>query len=178
MTVLNSSTARRLNKLRQTAEIWEGDRRPLPAGFPGANEIGNSDWVIWADRNHVIRSMDMVPAREGPESLVRTLIAAMESPQGPAQPARPQAIVVRDRETQFFLRGVLQDLDVQVNYAPLLPLVEEICQEIEAMMTAGRPSLSTADYEPLFQAAAALWCDAPWTQLGDHQILEMTLSQG
>jgi hypothetical protein len=178
MTVLNPSTARRLNKLRQTTEIWEGDRRPLPTGFPGANELETSDWVVWADRNHVIRSMDVVPAQEGPEALVRTLIAAMESPQGPAQPERPRAIVVRDRETQFFLRGALQNLDIQVNYAPILPLVEDICQELEALMTAGPPPLPSACNEPLSTAAATLWRDAPWTQLGDHQILELTLSQG
>lgn len=174
MTVLNSSTARRLNKLRQTADIWEGDRRSLD--FLGTSEGG--DWIVWADHSHVVRAMDMVPAREGPEVLVRTLIAAMESPQRPAQPARPQGILVCDRELQFFLRGALQDLNIQVNYAPHLPLVEEICQELQAMMAAGPPSLPTAYDQSLVKAAATLWKDAPWRSLGDHQILEVTLEGG
>ncbi len=176
MTVLNSSTARRLKKLRQTVDVWEGDRRPLPTGL--LSDLETSDWIVWADNNHVVRSMDMVPVTEGPESIVRALIRAMESPQGPAQPARPQAVLVNDRETQFYLRGALQDLDIQVNYAPKLSLIEEICQELQTIMAAGPPSLPPSYQKALTQAAKTLWRNAPWEKLSDHQILEITLNQG
>ncbi len=61
-------------------------------------------------------------SRIGPEAIVRTLMRAMEHPHSPAKPARPQRIVVRDREIQFYLRGVLQDLDIAIDYAPELPV--------------------------------------------------------
>jgi hypothetical protein len=178
MTALNPSTVRRLNKLPQIMDVWEGDRRSLPDNFPAAGEVDASDWVVWADGTHIVRAMDLVPTVDGLESLVRTLITAMESPQGPAQPARPGAISVCDREVQFYLRGALQDLNIQVNYAPKLPLIDEIYQELQTMMAVAPPSLPSSYGEPLLQAAAILWLDAPWTQLGDHQILELTLNQG
>jgi hypothetical protein len=179
MTALNPSTVRRLNKLPQKMDVWEGDRRSLPDNFLGAGEVDASDWVVWAEGSHVVRAMDLVPTVDGLESLVRTLITAMESPQGPAQPVRPSAILVCDREIQFYLRGALQDLNIQVNYAPELPLIDEICQELQTMMAVvAPPSLPLSYGEPLQQAAATLWLDAPWMRLGDHQILELTLNQG
>jgi len=71
--------------------------------------------------------MEVVPAGSGMEPMVRALIAAMERPNG-ALPARPQKIVVRDREVQFFLRGILHELNIKVEYQPELPLIEEILQ--------------------------------------------------
>ncbi|PZD75043.1 hypothetical protein C1752_00147 [Acaryochloris thomasi RCC1774] len=178
MTVLNPATVRRLNKLQQTTDVWEGDRRPLPGSLLGAGELGTSDWVVWADPTHVVRAMDLVPAANGLEALVRTLIMAMESPQGPAQPARPCAVLVCDREIQFYLRGALQDLNIQVNYAPKLPLIDDICQELQTMMSVAPPPLPSSYGEPLLRAAATVWSDAPWTQLADHQILEISLDHG
>jgi hypothetical protein len=43
-----------------------------------------------------------------------------------ASPARPQRIVVRDREIQFYLRGALQGLDIAIDYAPELPLIDRM----------------------------------------------------
>ncbi len=178
MTVLNPSTVRRLKKLPQTKDVWQGDRRPLPGNVLEGGEGDASDWVVWTDRTHIIRAMDFVPTMDGLESLVRTLIMAMESPQGPIQPARPCGVLVCDREIQFYLRGALQDLNIEVSYAPKLPLVDEICQELKTMMAVASPPLPSFCSESLLQAAATLWLDAPWIRLGDHQILELTLNRG
>lgn len=121
--------------------------------------------------------MDMVSPDMGPEAVVRALLRAMEHPQGPSKPARPSKIVVRDREIQFFLRGVLQELDIAIDYAPELPLIDELFRGFEEIANNRQPELPPQYAELLQQKADELWDDAPWELLGDHNIISIELNQ-
>ncbi len=188
MTSLNRATRRRLLDLPQLPSVWEGDRRPLSSDSP----LGQTDWteptsslskpdsecILWVDGSMgVVRAMDMVPAETGLEAIVRTLLRAMEYPHNPGKPARPQKIVVCDREIQFYLRGVLQDLEIVLDYVPELPLIDEIFRGFQEVADTRPPKLPPQFAELLIEKAEEIWQDAPWDVLGDHQILEIELNQ-
>jgi hypothetical protein len=179
MTKLPPSTRRRLQKLPQIPCVWEGDRRAVDLDPTTLEEAGmNGDCILWVDGSQgVVLAMDMVPEDTGLEAIVRTLLRAMENPHNPARPARPQKIVVSDREVLFFLRGVLQDLDIVLEYVPELPLIDEIFRGFQEAAPIGRPALPPQYAEQLETAAHKIWDDAPWTMLGDHQILSVELNQ-
>lgn len=144
MSALNPTTCRRLKKLQQIPSVWEGDRRSLSAfadTMESENE-GNSECILWVDGSEgIVRAMDVVSPDMGPEAVVRALLRAMEHPQNPARPARPSKIVVRDREIQFYLRGVLQDLDITIDYVPDLPLIDEVFRGFAEVASNRRPEL-------------------------------------
>jgi hypothetical protein len=184
MTGLNPSTRRRLLDLPQIPCVWEGDRRTLAAGMPmdanwsESHPPTDGECVLWVDGSQgVVRAMDVVPSDTGHEAIVRTLLRAMEHPHSPAQPARPQKIVVRDRETLFYLRGVLQDLDISLDYVPDLPLIDEIFRGFQEATQARPPALPPEYAEAILEKAEVLWEDAPWTLLADHKILEIELNR-
>jgi hypothetical protein len=184
MTALNLSTRRRLQQLRQIPSVWEGDRRRLITS-QDANwlEAGDGpppegDCILWVDASHgMVRSMDVVTPDMGPEAVVRTLLRAMEHPHNPGLPARPKKIVVRDRELQFFLRGVLQDLDIILDYVPELLLIDEIFRGLQDSLTTRPPQLPPQYANALFSKAAQVWEDAPWEVLADHEILAIEMNQ-
>lgn len=187
MTGLPPATLRRLLQLPQIPSVWEGDRRPLgevgPIGFGRADapsSANNSEGlcILWADGSQgMVRAMDMVSPEVGQEAVVRTLLRAIEYPHEPATPARPQKIVVRDREIQFYLRSLLQDLNISLEYVPELPLIDEIFRSFQKTTVARPPTLPPAYAEGLSAQADRLWEAAPWELLGDHQIIEITLNQ-
>ena len=120
MTTLPSTTRSRLQKIPLANVVWEGDRRSLGSMTSHFDGVKNADdqCIIWIDASEgAVRAMDVVAEDIGMEAVVRTLLRGIESPHHPAQPCRPQKIVVHDREIQFFLRGVLQDLDINVEAA-------------------------------------------------------------
>ncbi|HEY9847206.1 MAG TPA: hypothetical protein V6D03_13540, partial [Candidatus Caenarcaniphilales bacterium] len=94
------------------------------------------------------RAIEIVAPAAGPEVIVRTLLKAMEFPASSAQPGRPQKIVVRDRETQFFLRGALQQLDIVIAYAPELPLIDEIFRSLQGGINPQAPHSLPQHAEP------------------------------
>ncbi len=178
MSALSSSTEQRLKKIPQIPSVWEGDRRPL-SGLRGAEEDevnGKGDCILWVDGSDgFVRSMDIVSPQMGIEAVVRTLLRAIETPHSPAKPARPQKIVVRNRELQFFLRGALQSLDINIDYVPELPLIDELFRSFESMSKSKPPAIP-AFYEPLLkQSSVALWNIAPWNLLADHDIIAIEL---
>jgi hypothetical protein len=182
MNALNQSTRRRLQHLRQAPSVWEGDRRRLTSG-PDADWLDPSssspegDCILWVDGSQgMVRGMDVVAPETGPEAVVRTLIRAMEHPHSPGMPMRPKKIVVRDRELQFFLRGVLQDLDITLDYAPELPLIDEIFRGLQDAMSTRPPQLPPGYAEPLMNKADDLWKVAPWELLADHQIIAIEIN--
>jgi hypothetical protein len=187
MTALNHSTHRRLKRLPQLPSVWEGDRRPLStkgAIDPELTDIMSSsseaggECILWVDGSQgFVRAMDMVPVETGPEAVVRTLLRAMEHPHTPAQPARPQKIVVKDRELQFYLRGVLQELEINIEYVPDLPLIDEIFRGFDEVIQTKPPQLPPKYADLLMQSAYDIWDDAPWESLGDHQIIAIELKQ-
>ncbi len=181
MVTLNPSTIRRLQKLQQVPGVWEGDRRPIysdPISNPELESETTNECIIWVDGSHgMVRAMDMVTPDTGPEAIVRTLLRAMENPQSPAPAIRPQKIVVKDREIQFFLRGVLQNLGITIDYVPDLPLIDEIFRGLQEVSDNRPPQLPPEYAEALVEKAGQLWDDAPWEILGEHQIISIELNQ-
>lgn len=185
MTALNQSTRRRLQHLQQLPSVWEGDRRRLVSHndrgdwLPTDAEIPpDGDCILWVDGSQgMVRAMDVVTPDIGPEAVARTLLRAMEQPHNPGLPARPKKIVVRDRELLFFLRGVLQDLDITLEYVPDLPLIDEIFRGLQDAIANRPPQLPPRHAAELNAKAQELWQDAPWELLADHQIIAIELNQ-
>jgi hypothetical protein len=180
MTSFNRSTGRRLKKLTQIPSIWEGDRRPLSSSssinpYPGSEK---GDCILWVDVSQgIVRSMDVVAKEAGPEAIVRTLMRAIEHPHSPAKAARPQRIVVRDREIQFYLRGVLQDLNISIDYAPELPFIDELFRGFAEVIDSEVPDLPPQYYKALQDQAMAIWQASPWELLEEHQILSIEINK-
>lgn len=180
MTTLTPATCRRLQKLPLLASVWEGDRRSIhDATVVSHSRLADedTDCILWVDgREGIVRAMDMVNPESGPEAVVRTLIRAIENPLSTSAPARPQKIVVRNREMQFFLRGVLQDLGIQVEYVADLPLIDEIFRGMVGAARHSAPQLPERYAESLENLAKDLWQDAPWEYLEEHQIIAIEIN--
>lgn len=182
MTALNHSTYRRLKKLPQVPSVWEGDRRALPPSFnpQTSSELSEqSECIIWVDGlQSMVLAMDVVTPEAGPEAVVRTLLKAMEHPHSQAHPSRPQKIVVRDREIQFFLRGALQQLEIAIDYTPELPLIDEIFRGLQDTAATQPPEIPPQYAEALEQKAYEIWHeDKPWEFLDEHQVLAIKLNR-
>ncbi len=183
MTSLPASTRHRLKQLPQIPSVWEGDRHALAEeqskGILEADGPQKGDCILWVDGSEgFVRSMDIVSPDMGLEAVVRTLIRAMETPHSPAKPARPQKIVVRNREIQFFLRGALQGLEIAIDYVPELPLIDELFRSFEASGNDRPPALPPQYAVSLKEVADELWEAAPWDLLADHDIVAIELERG
>ena len=180
MNTLPQTTKRRLKKITQIPSVWEGDRRSL-SGLRVNLESdveGNGECIIWVDGSEgFVRAMDVVSPEMGPEAMVRTLLRAIETPHSPAKPARPQKIVVRNREIQFFLRGALQNLDIAIDYVPDLPLIDELFRSFEDLNSSRPPALPPLYETALKEVANQLWQQAPWEILADSDILAIELNR-
>jgi hypothetical protein len=178
MTSFNRSTSRRLKKVPQIPSVWEGDRRPLSNTQTPHSEKDKGECILWVDGSQgIVRGMDVVAQDTGPEAIVRTLMRAMENPHSPARPARPQRIVVRDREIQFYLRGVLQDLDIAIDYAPELPLIDELFRGFAEIIDSQIPDLPPQYAQQLHEKAHAIWQAAPWDFLEEQQIISIEVNK-
>ncbi|MEM8542608.1 MAG: hypothetical protein AAGF66_01275 [Cyanobacteria bacterium P01_H01_bin.119] len=184
MTALNSLTIRRLNHLPKHPSVWEGDRRQIGADllqkFDTEDETGETkgDCILWVDGTQgVVRGINIVPDEAGHEAVVRTLLQAMESPQGAAEAGRPQKLVVRDREIHFFLRGALQEVDIEIEYVPVLPLIDEIFNGLMQQVGQTQPKLPGAYADRLMEKASQLWQDAPWNVLNEQEILAVEVNR-
>lgn len=144
----------------------------------GIDPQPNGECILWVDGSQgMVRAMDVVTPDTGSEAVVRTLLRAMEHPHNPNSPARPQKIVVSDRELLFFLRGVLQGLDIVLDYAPSLPLIDEIFRGFQDAVSSRPPQLPPQYAEALPEKAIAIWHDAPWDVFADHQILAIEVNR-
>lgn len=188
MTTLNRSTLRRLKKLKHSSAVWEGDRRALPAKIRQPQDSSNiiplhapdgeskPNCILWVDGSQgMVRSMDVVDAGVGQEAFVRALLQAIEHPQSPAMPSLPQKILVCDRELQFYLRGVLQDLGISVEYVERLPLIDEIFSHILESFTETPPVVPERFAAALYKQSEIIWRNAPWDTLWDHQVISIKL---
>jgi len=191
MTKILSSTLRRLKKLKRTNAVWEGDRRGLPKGQVEREtntnliHIGNylaeaatdqPDCILWVDGSlGIVRAMEVVKPDLGPEAIVRNLLLAMERPQGSALPCLPQKILVCDRSLQFYLRGVLQDLDIAVEHVEDLPLIDEIFHNILDQGNNTPPPVPQSLASALYAQTEKLWELAPWDYMWDYQVLAVRL---
>ncbi|PSF37540.1 hypothetical protein C7H19_10265 [Aphanothece hegewaldii CCALA 016] len=181
MSILPQTTQRRLKKIPIIpGVVWEGDRRSL-LGMKTTMEPdseGSEECVIWVDGSEgFVRAMDVVSVDAGPEAIVRTFLRAIETPHRPAKPARPQKIVVRNKEIHFFLRGVLQNLDIDIELIPELPLIDELFRGFEEMNHSRPPALPATQEASLKKIALELWQEAPWYVLADYDILSIKINQ-
>lgn len=185
MAGLNRSTFRRLQQLQQIPSVWEGDRRPMSEPLPlGSSALSDydsengGDCIMWVDGSQgMVRSMDLVSPDTGPEAVVRTLLRAMEHPHSPGLPGRPQKIVVKNREIQFFLRGVLKDLGISIEYVPDLPLIDELFRGFQDVVDRKPPLLPPQYVQSLEEKAYQVWQAGPWECLADHQIISIELEE-
>ena len=179
MTALPPTTKTRLQKIPQASGIvWEGDRRPLGnmAAHLDLNLGVDGECIIWVDGTEgTVRAMDIVEPEMGIEAVVRTLLRAIESPHHPGQPQRPQKIVVRDREIQFFLRGVLQDLEINIEHAVQLPLIDRLFESFDDVDSPLNYTLPTVYQDAITNLAYKIWEQAPWELLADSDILRVEL---
>jgi hypothetical protein len=181
MSILPQTTQRRLKKIPQIpGVVWEGDRRSLLGmkTMMESDSDGPEECVIWVDGSEgFVRAMDVVSVDAGPEAIVRTFLRAIETPHRPATPARPQKIVVRNKEIHFFLRGVLQNLDIDIELIPELPLIDELFRGFEEMNHARPPALPAAYEASLKKIALEIWEEGPWYVLADYDILSIKINQ-
>ncbi len=178
MTALPPTTRSRLKKIPQAPGVWEGDRRKLGtmASYLDANIDADEECIIWVDGSEgSVRAMDVVSEEIGIEAVVRTLLRAIESPHHPGQPNRPQKIIVRDREIQFLLRGVLQDLDISIEYSPQLPIIDHLFEGFVEMSNAQPSALPSLYEKAIKDTAIKIWENAPWELLADSDILRVEL---
>ena len=56
---------------------------------------------------------------------------------------------MRDREIQFFLRGVLQDLDINIEYSRQLPLIDRLFDSFSEVAEDSSSSLPTVYREAI-----------------------------
>ncbi len=176
---LSPFTCRRLSQLPRLTSVWECDRRPLPPTSKVLNDGGTAegDCILWVDSlQGTVRGLNVVPTETGHEAIVRTLLQAIEAPQGRVQPARPRKVVVRDREIQFFLRGALQTLDIPVEYAPELPAIEDVFEKLQTPEVVKAQLPETCE-DILLEKSAMLWQDAPWKYLSEQEILAIELNR-
>ncbi|WP_353259959.1 DUF6930 domain-containing protein [Prochlorothrix hollandica] len=171
MSIFSQSTHRRLCQLPLVDTVWEGDRLPMvPGSGRRLRAVGRQDsapqdsapqdsvpqdsvpqdYILWIDGiQGAVRAIDTVNPGVGQEALVRTLVRAMESPlethQGAPSPCRPKKIVVRDRQLHFFLRGVLQQLDITVEYRPILPVADALVDHLVRYWETQTDSLGQAE---------------------------------
>ncbi|NJN22012.1 MAG: hypothetical protein HC812_13575 [Leptolyngbya sp. RL_3_1] len=185
MYTLSPFTCNRLHRLPKHPVVWEGDRRPISEGMLSAfgyesedlDEDGASDCILWVDGTEgVLRAVTIIPADTGPEAVARTLLQAMEHPQGAMPPARPQKLVVGDREIQFFLRGALQNLDLTIDYEAKLPVIDDIFESLQQHHPPTEVTLPPDWRAAINGQAQKMWDNAPWNYLSDYQIIGVTLN--
>ena len=178
---LSPFTCRRLKRLPRLTSVWEGERRRLPESLLESDDDAPSspgDCILWIDGSQgMIRTLQMVPSETGHEAVVRSLIQAIEHPQSGCEPARPRKIVIKDRELQFFLRGALQELEIEVEHARELPLIDDIFDHLIQTEEPNLPSIPDAYETPLIDAANRVWEDAPWYLFTEQDILAITLNR-
>jgi hypothetical protein len=136
------------------------------------------EYVLWADAtNGAIRTMTPIEPNAGIEVLVRSLLQAIEYPQSNTPPLRPQKIIVNDRQSQFYLRGILQELDITVEFAETLPLIEEILFSLGEQAD-NTPELLPYELAPTFyRQIESLWHLSPWEFVNDYHIIEAKLDR-
>ncbi|NJN29394.1 MAG: hypothetical protein HC824_02190 [Synechococcales cyanobacterium RM1_1_8] len=183
MDCLSPSTLSRLQRLPQHPEVvWEGDRLALNAEVlnPERPTVPlRADCFVWIDgAQQQVRGIDAVTQDQGPTAFVESLFRAMESPLSwpdePSLPLRPGRVVVRDRELHFLLRGLLQPLDITVEYQPELPLVDQLLPGLQTLMGLA-DNLSDQLSDLLLEKARQVWELAPWRWLLDSHILSIEM---
>ena len=180
MTGLTPSTLRRLKSLPQITSTWEGDKRPFSPNLTDGLDFGtqpSGECIVWVDRSSPsVRAMDIVAAPSGMKGAVRVLLQAMEHPNSGLPPARPTKLLVSNRELQLFLRGVLKDLDIKVDYSASLPLCDDLFEHLRATADTLASPLPPALETAMLESADRILADEPWAVLDETKILAVELN--
>ncbi|WP_218081124.1 DUF6930 domain-containing protein [Anthocerotibacter panamensis] len=194
--MLTDIQAQAIQRLPRTTHVWQGDLRALDSLASVRGIDGGLTGVFWIDEATAaprsVHPCVVTHDHQKPPLILEGLIEALLSPiQG--NPVRPRQLVVCRREYQFYLRGVLQNFDIQVEYRPQLPLMDEVLVFLAEQMGGGRrflpripddlpedQVLRPQDYarlRDLYQQTVALWRRAPWNYLAERPPLVITLNQ-
>jgi hypothetical protein len=175
---LSPATIRRLKRLPQVPNVWEGAKISLPGQMVGEGAPVGQKMVLWMDGSEgIARSLESADESVGNEVMVRSLLRAIEYPQGPYPQVRPKKVLVADREEQFYLRGVLSELEIEVGYVPELPTIQQLFERFIQVREQIPDELPPAYAQLLDNAAKEIWQTAPWVVLHDFQILEVVLNR-
>jgi hypothetical protein len=175
---LSSATVRRLKRLPQVPNVWEGAKIYLPGQLASESRNSGQQMIIWMDGSEgIARSLGSSDESSGNEVMVRSLLRAIEYPQGPYPQVRPKKVLVADREELFYLRGVLNELDIEVEYVPELPTIQHLLERFIDIQSQSEGQLPAAYVDLLETAAHTIWKAAPWKTLGDYQILEIEINR-
>jgi hypothetical protein len=183
MSGLDAVTCRRLLKLPQSTDVWEGDRRSfLPSGLQlvkSSIPLESEHYVLWVNGTEgAIRSIGRVESASNMDAIVDLLVQAIESPPNADQKAcRPRMIILRDRELYLYLQSIAQKLKIQLELLAELPVVDQVFEKFHEFRNDPPPLISPKYGDFLLQSAENLWETAPWVLLQDHQTLEVELNQ-
>lgn len=162
---LPASTVRRLQRLPQLPVVWEGAWRTV-ANPNNAND--QRTCMVWVDSSTPsVRAMEIIKTSVTPEAMTRLLMQAIEKPQGGEGSSLPQEIMTSDREFQFFLRGALKDLNIDVNYTPQLPFSGELFNYLDHASASAPDEIPESVQGVMDDVVDRLWAAAPWQNLLD-----------
>lgn len=168
---LPASTIRRLTRLPQPPGVWEGAWHTM---VDPEDEKNQRTYLIWLDSSlPSVRAMEMIDTPVTPELMTRLLIQAMENPQGMAEGSLPEKIKVNDRELQFFLRGALKDLAIDVTYADELPFSNELFHHLESWRGKSPEPIPELCQPAIDDVVDRLWKAAPWENILDSYIFRI-----
>ncbi|MDG2989444.1 hypothetical protein L3556_00640 [Candidatus Synechococcus calcipolaris G9] len=117
--------------------------------------------------------MEVIKTPVTPEVMTRLLMQAIEKPQGGQEGSLPQEIITSDREFQFFLRGALKDLDIDITYADQLPFSSELFNYLDHASTSTPDEIPEPLQGVMDDVVDRLWTAAPWQNLLDSQIFRI-----
>ncbi|NJN76569.1 MAG: hypothetical protein HC796_10780 [Synechococcaceae cyanobacterium RL_1_2] len=120
--------------------------------------------------------MEMILGKNNNEAFVRALLKAIEQPNPPGEPSRPIRVLVKDRELQFFLRGILQPLGIEVEFMKKLILIDQLIATFEQRKK-NTLEVVGAHQSSLNGLAAELWKEEPWIFLRDSQIIKVEIKR-
>ncbi|MBF2057858.1 MAG: hypothetical protein IGQ45_11735 [Cyanobacterium sp. T60_A2020_053] len=180
MSSLPITTKKRLQRIPQLSNVWEGNMFPVEEMMENIDPdlAETAQCILWIDASEgIVRSMDVIRKDTGFEAMVRALLKAIENPHSPGEPCRPQKVVVKDRELQFFLRGALQDLAITVDYQPDLPLLDEIWRNFKLFQQDSSINIPVAWMQELEKEAINLiWDQEIWNLIAEYDIIEIQLN--
>lgn len=176
MMTLPQTTLQRLKKLPRTHHLWECGVTPIQElgqclGVPDRHGF----LFLCVDVEDVdLRHIGGLPESDDYEAIGTAIIAAIAQPLGEGvQPARPKKIVVGDRSLQFFLRGLLGPLEIEVEYQGRSLLLADLVRELHETMPEAIQGKNQIQNDFLMPQALSLWEQKPWQYVRDCDVLRM-----
>jgi tetratricopeptide (TPR) repeat protein len=178
---LDHETLGDLLGLPQVSETWHGACRTMPFQILEPR-VQRPTLAVWYEDNaKTIIGQELFGVAMPPHGLDHTLLHAMLSPLW-GEPRRPRSVRVEDAELAAGLRHQLAPLDIGVECDDL-PGINDLMASLRDFFSRRfSPSYFDGDVTEglvgrFFKAAAALRRAAPWTFVGDEQVLGIRLDR-